>query len=76
MMDEKKKNNKNPFAHFWDMATGGLFLTGSDTELTPNIKAGKRNKSTTKKRPSTPKKKVSSASLNEKDGNSSHESSH
>ena len=44
MMDDYKKKNKNPIAHFWDLATGGLFISGSDTELTPNSKAGKRKK--------------------------------
>ncbi|MEO0340109.1 MAG: hypothetical protein AAF242_12955 [Bacteroidota bacterium] len=37
----RKNKSTNPFTHLWDMATGGLLSPGSDTELTPNKKAGK-----------------------------------
>ena len=49
MSDEKQNKNKNPFDHFWDMATGGLLSSFSDSELIPNKNAGKKKNQTRSK---------------------------
>lgn len=48
------KKNKNPFQHFWDMATEGMFGVGSDVELTPNEKAGTKRKKSVPQQNSSP----------------------
>ena len=70
MSNEKKDKNKNPFAHFWDMATGGLLSSFSDAELVPNKNAGKKRTPASTKKAT---KSVAKPKLNKKSISSSQE---